>query len=174
MNVEAIYLGDELRQGIQSRLAFAPVVFRAPIARERLSRRELYTLRCICDRFPFGPLCRVNTPAQFGKLRFRKIHLLKRTNTICLLAAPLSTGGLGHHVLLWNSFDFSVSGPGDYCYTSLDCESRPASESIPGIRSAQEDCCPGLSPESLDQWPHARCSISHTLRGAWAAVESLD
>src|ERR1700736_6109101 len=55
MNIQPIDLGDELRHGVQSCLALAPVVFRAPIARERLSRRELYALGCICYRFPLWP-----------------------------------------------------------------------------------------------------------------------
>src|SRR5271168_976324 len=106
MNVEPIYLGDELRQGIQFRLAFAPVIFRAPIAREALDSRELYTLGCICDRFPLGPLCRVNTSAQFGQFRLWNIHLRKRTNGICLLAASLCSNGLRHDVLFLSSFEF--------------------------------------------------------------------
>ena len=62
MDVQPIDLGDELRQGVQSRLALAPVVFRAPIARERLGRRELHALGCIIDRFPFRPLRVVDAP----------------------------------------------------------------------------------------------------------------
>ena len=79
MDVQPIDLGDELRQGVQSRLALAPVVFRPPIARELLNRRELHALRCIRDRLPFRPLRRVDAPAQFGELRFRNIHT-KGTN----------------------------------------------------------------------------------------------
>jgi hypothetical protein len=44
MNVQPIDFGDELGQCVQSCLALAPVVFGAPIARERLSRRELHAL----------------------------------------------------------------------------------------------------------------------------------
>ena len=75
MNVQSIDLGDEIRQGVQFRLDFAPVVICRPIARQRLNRRELYSLGCICNRFPFGPLCRVDAPAQFGKFRFRNINM---------------------------------------------------------------------------------------------------
>src|SRR5882762_11429612 len=115
MNVQPIDLGDEIRQGVQSCLALAPVVVRAPIARECLTGRELYALRCVRDRFPFRPLCRVYTPAQFGKFCFRKIHI-KWTKCICLLAASLCSTGLGHGVLLLSSLDSSVYGPGDYCF----------------------------------------------------------
>src|SRR5580704_476116 len=74
-NVEPIDLGNELRQDIQSCLAFAPVIFRAPIARERLSRRELHALGCICDRFPFRPLGVVDASAQFAEFRLRDMDL---------------------------------------------------------------------------------------------------
>ncbi len=110
MNVESIDLGHELRQGVQLRLALAPVVVCRPIARELLNRRELHALRCIRDRFPFGPLGRVDAPAQFGKFRFRNIHRMKRTNRIlvsCLLAGLLCCTGCGHGVLLLNSLGFS-------------------------------------------------------------------
>src|SRR5882724_788913 len=50
MNVQPIDLGDELWQGVQSRLHLPPVVFRPPIACECLNRRELHALRCIRDR----------------------------------------------------------------------------------------------------------------------------
>src|SRR6266566_4258795 len=52
MNVEPIDLGHELREGVQLRLALAPIIIRRPIARECLSRRQLHALRCIRDRFP--------------------------------------------------------------------------------------------------------------------------
>ena len=52
VNVQSIDLGDELRQGVQSRLDLAPVVFRPPIARECLNRRELHALRLHPGPFP--------------------------------------------------------------------------------------------------------------------------
>ena len=55
MNVQPVDLGDEIRHGVQSRLARAPVVFRPPIARELLNRRELYALRRIGNRFLLRP-----------------------------------------------------------------------------------------------------------------------
>ena len=90
MNVQPIDLGDELWQGVQSRLHLPPVVFRPPIARECLHRRELHALRRIRDRFPFRPLGRADAPAQFGKFRFRNIDL-KRTNSGLITARLLCT-----------------------------------------------------------------------------------
>ena len=55
MNVQAVDLGDEVRQGVQSLLAPAPVVLLRPVARERLHRREPRALRQICDGLLFGP-----------------------------------------------------------------------------------------------------------------------
>ena len=98
MNVQPIDLGDELRHGVQPRFARAPVIRRRPIARERLNRRELDALRCIGDRFPFGPPGRVDAPPQFGEFRFRNVHV-KRANrglVSCLCAALLGNTGGGH------------------------------------------------------------------------------
>ena len=55
MNVEPVDLGDELRQGVQFCLDFAPVILCRPIARQRLNRRELYALGCIWNRFSLRP-----------------------------------------------------------------------------------------------------------------------
>jgi hypothetical protein len=55
VNVEVVDLGDELRVRAQLRLDLAPVVFRRPVARELLDRRELHALRWIRDRFALGP-----------------------------------------------------------------------------------------------------------------------
>ena len=79
VNIQPVDLGDEVRQSFQSRLALAPIVVRAPLAREFLNRRELDALRCIRDRFPLRPPGGVHAPAQFRKFRVRKIHL-KRAN----------------------------------------------------------------------------------------------
>ena len=106
MNVQSIDLSEEVRQGLQFCLALAPVVIGRPITRQRLHRRKLHALRSIRNGFPFRPLCRFDAPTQFGEFLFWKIHFLKRTNSICLLAASLCTSGLGHGVLLWNSFGF--------------------------------------------------------------------
>ena len=55
MNVQPIDLGDELRHGLQFRLALAPVVIGRPVAGELPHRRERHALRLICDRLPVGP-----------------------------------------------------------------------------------------------------------------------
>ena len=51
VNVEPVDRGDELRQGVHFCLDLAPVILGCPIARERLSGRELHALRRIRDRF---------------------------------------------------------------------------------------------------------------------------
>src|SRR6185436_6262791 len=55
MDGQPIDRGDELRQGIEFRLALAPVVLCRPIACEFLNRRELHTLRLICNSLPSAP-----------------------------------------------------------------------------------------------------------------------
>ena len=70
MNVEPIDLGDELRQGVEPRLHFAPVVIRRPIAREFLHRCELHALRRIGDCLPFGPVRGGDAPAELGEFFF--------------------------------------------------------------------------------------------------------
>ena len=72
MNVEAIDLGDELRQGVQFRLALAPIVICCPVTREFLNHRERHALRVVADRFPFGPPCRLYALAQFVEFVLRK------------------------------------------------------------------------------------------------------
>src|SRR4029077_10121348 len=79
MNVEAVDLGEELRQRVQPRFALAPVVLRRPVSREGLSRCELHALRCVRDRLAIGPPCRVDAPPQFGEFRFRNTYM-KRTD----------------------------------------------------------------------------------------------
>src|ERR1044072_9269677 len=86
VNIQPVDLGDEIRQGVQSLLARAPVIFRSPIARELLNRRELHALRRIGNRFLLRPPCSVDASAQFAELLVRKTYL-KRTN--CMLVAEL-------------------------------------------------------------------------------------
>ena len=109
VNVEAVDLGHEVGQGLQLRLALAPVVVRRPVARELLDRRELRALRYVRDRFSFRPPRRVDALTQFGELRVRNIRHLKRTNRGLagrLRAAGLCRAWLGHNELLlrasWN------------------------------------------------------------------------
>src|SRR5437763_13051775 len=73
MHVESIDLGHELREGLQFRLALAPVVICRPIAREFLNRRKLYALRLICDGLLFGPARGCDASAQVGEGLFRNV-----------------------------------------------------------------------------------------------------
>src|SRR5713226_6223540 len=82
MNGNAVDRRGELGQRGESRLTLAPVVLRAPIAREILHRRELHALRLIVDDFPLGPLSRVDAPAQVGQIGIRSLET-KRTNVAC-------------------------------------------------------------------------------------------
>ena len=52
MNIEAVDRRHELRQCVQPRLDFAPIVTGCPIMREILHRRERDALGVIDNRFP--------------------------------------------------------------------------------------------------------------------------
>ena len=90
MNVQPVDLGHEVRQGVQLRLARAPVVVRPPVAREVLHHREPHALRVVGDRLALGPPGRVHAPAQIGELRLGKTDLKRADSGLiaaCLLCA---------------------------------------------------------------------------------------
>ena len=69
VDVQPVDLGDEVRQGVQFRLAPAPVVLRRPVAGEFLHDRQLRALRMISDEFLVGPAGGRDARAQ--RLQFR-------------------------------------------------------------------------------------------------------
>jgi hypothetical protein len=73
MNIDAVDLGDELRQGVEPSLYLAPVVFGRPIARELLCCRELNALRRIADSLPIRPSRRQHAPPEIDKLLLRHV-----------------------------------------------------------------------------------------------------
>src|SRR3954464_8038742 len=75
MNVEPVNLGDEVRHGVELRLALAPIVLVRPILRELLHRRQLHALRRVGDLFAFGPLRCAYAPAQVDKVRLRSLEM---------------------------------------------------------------------------------------------------
>ena len=81
MNIQPIDFGDEIRQGVQLGLDLAPIILGRPIAGECLRRCQLHALGRIGNGFPIRPFCCVYSPAQFGKFRFRDIHM-KRSDCI--------------------------------------------------------------------------------------------
>src|SRR6185437_4336192 len=95
---------DELREGVQSRFAFTPVVARDPVAGERLNRRELHALGCVGHGFSFWPPRGFDTPTQVGEICLRDADL-KRTKGVLsrrargLLASLSGGAGLSHDVL---------------------------------------------------------------------------
>ena len=76
MNVQPVDLGDELRQGVQFRLA--PCASRSPSPSSRASFCIVASCTpcdAIGDRFPLGPSGRGDAPAQLGELRFRNVDV---------------------------------------------------------------------------------------------------
>src|SRR5215207_1348829 len=91
VDVEVVDLGDELRQGVQLRLAFAPVVVARPVTCELLHRRQWDALRVIWDRLPVGPLRRHDAPAEVVQLLLRDLEVER---------ADLGCDGAGHEDLV--------------------------------------------------------------------------
>jgi hypothetical protein len=79
VDIYAVDLGDEIREGVDPRFALAPVVVACPIPCKLLDRRERHSLRHVCDRFFLRQPCALNAPPQFGQIRLWNIHP-KRTN----------------------------------------------------------------------------------------------
>ena len=75
VDVQPVDLGHEVRQGVQPRLAPAPVVVGRPVARELLHGRELHALRVVVDRLALGPPGGADAPAQFRNLRLIEADL---------------------------------------------------------------------------------------------------
>ena len=75
MNVEPVNLGDEVRHGVDLRLALPPIMLTRPVLRELLHGCELDALRCIRDRFLVGPQRRFHTSAEVDELLFRKVDV---------------------------------------------------------------------------------------------------
>src|ERR1700728_3068543 len=68
MDVEPVNLGDEVRHGVDLRLALPPIMLTCPVLRELLHGCELDALRCIRDRFLFGPQRRFHASAEVDEL----------------------------------------------------------------------------------------------------------
>src|ERR1700692_789406 len=95
MNVQSIDLGDELRQGVHFCLDLAPVILCRPIARQRLNRRELYSLGCICNRSRSGHfvalmrLCNSVSSVSGTFTRNGRIAVLSSACSLCCCLAPV-------------------------------------------------------------------------------------
>jgi hypothetical protein len=64
VDVDAVDLGHELREGVQPRLEPAEVVVVCPVARELLQRRELHALRPVGNELLVRPARVGDTPAE--------------------------------------------------------------------------------------------------------------
>ena len=98
VDVQAVDLGHELRQRVQSRLAHAPVVVARPVAGERLDRRQLHTLGAVADRLRVGPARRSYAASEVLQSRIRDIEEerandpLRRRTLAPALAGSLTVG----------------------------------------------------------------------------------
>ena len=79
VDVEAVDLGHELRDGVEPRLEPAEVVVVGPVPHERLHRRERDALRQVADGLLLGPARRLESSAQVIEVALRHLHP-ERTN----------------------------------------------------------------------------------------------
>src|SRR3954453_20573353 len=79
VNVEPVDFRDELRQRIELRFNFPPVVTRMPVIRESLHRHELHALRRIVDCLALGPSGSADAALHIDKLSFGHVNT-KRAN----------------------------------------------------------------------------------------------
>ena len=75
VDLDAVDLGGELRQGVQPRLAPAPVVLARPVAGELQQHRPLHPLRSVGHELLGGPARRLDAAAQVVDLRFGNLDL---------------------------------------------------------------------------------------------------
>ena len=94
MDVEPVDLGDEVRQGVQLRLALAPVVVRRPVARQVLHQCQRHALRVVADRLSLGPPCRTYAPAHVVERLLRKTDVERTNSRVCIvfIVVPIAMG----------------------------------------------------------------------------------
>ena len=75
MNVQPVDLGHEVREGVELRLALAPVVVGRPVAGECLHRRQRHALRVVGDRLAIGPARRCDPATHVVHRLLRDVDL---------------------------------------------------------------------------------------------------
>ncbi len=95
MNVQPVDLGEEIRQGVYLRLAFAPVVLCRPILCELLHRRELHALCVARNLFAVGPFGLRDAFLQIDKLILRSFVMERADRGIGRGHLVLPLGGAG-------------------------------------------------------------------------------
>ena len=83
MDVEPVDLRDEVRQRVQLRLAFAPVVVRRPVACRVLHQLQRHTLRVVAHCLSLGPPCRTYAPAHVVERLLRKTDAERTNSRVC-------------------------------------------------------------------------------------------
>ena len=127
MNVEPVDLGNEVRNGVDLRLALPPIVLGPPILRELLHRRQLHTLCGVGDLFALRPLCGLNALAQIGEVCLRRLEVKRTYSGVVssLLGGWLCSTGLVHGLLLFSSFGFRICKcPDDRPWAERDCDTQ--------------------------------------------------
>src|ERR671917_373158 len=92
VDVQPVDLGGEVRDGVQPRLALAPVVLGRPVAREVLHERERHALRVVLDGLPLGKARRAEARPQVLEFRVGDLDLEGSDRRLARRAAGLHTG----------------------------------------------------------------------------------
>jgi hypothetical protein len=96
VDLDAVDLGRELRQGVELRLGATPVVLVRPVARERLHRGELDALRAIPDELLARPADGGDAPAQVVDRLLRELDVEGRISVASSTVLVTATSwGLG-------------------------------------------------------------------------------
>jgi hypothetical protein len=77
VDLDAVDLGGELGERIQSRLAPAQVVLARPVAGEGLHRRQLHPLGPVCNELRGRPTCRLDASAKVVEPLLRELDAVR-------------------------------------------------------------------------------------------------
>ena len=94
MNIQPVDLGDEVRQRLQPRLAFVPVVFVCPVLCELLVTASCTPCDASVTKSRSRPVRQFYSAKHVGKFRFGDIHVERSNGGIVCHRALLSRSGL--------------------------------------------------------------------------------
>ena len=94
VNIDAIYVRHELRQGVQPRFDLTPVVCGLPVARELPHGRKLHPLGRVMHHFAIGPVRRGDAPAKVRQCLIRSMKVEAPDRTVSRRCAERRRRGI--------------------------------------------------------------------------------
>ena len=94
VNIDAIYVRHELRQGVQPRFDLTPVVCGLPVARELPHGRKLHPLGRVMHHFAIGPVRRGDPPAKVRQSLIRSMKVEGADRTVSRRCAERRRRGI--------------------------------------------------------------------------------